>query len=79
MLVAVGVKPASELAPSAGVRVNERGAIVVDRRMATNVERVWAAGDCVHTHHVLVDEPVYLPLGTTAHKQGPIAGLNAIG
>jgi NADPH-dependent 2,4-dienoyl-CoA reductase/sulfur reductase-like enzyme len=59
--------------------VNERGAIVVDRRMATNVDRVWAAGDCVHTHHVLVDQPVYLPLGTTAHKQDRIAGFNAAG
>jgi NADPH-dependent 2,4-dienoyl-CoA reductase/sulfur reductase-like enzyme len=49
------------------------------REIATNVERVWAAGDCVHTHHVLVDEPLYLPLGTTAHKQGRTAGLNAAG
>jgi NADPH-dependent 2,4-dienoyl-CoA reductase/sulfur reductase-like enzyme len=47
--------------------------------MATNADRVWAAGDCVHTHHVLVDQPTYLPLGTTAHKQGRTAGLNAAG
>jgi NADPH-dependent 2,4-dienoyl-CoA reductase/sulfur reductase-like enzyme len=79
VLVAVGVRPASELARDAGVHVDDRGAIVVDRRMATNLERVWAAGDCAHTHHVLVDRPVYLPLGSTAHKQGRIAGLNAAG
>jgi NADPH-dependent 2,4-dienoyl-CoA reductase/sulfur reductase-like enzyme len=79
VLVAVGVRPETQLARSAGVHVNERGAVVVDRRMATNIERVWAAGDCVRTHHVLVDQPVYLPLGTTAHKQGRTAGLNAAG
>jgi NADPH-dependent 2,4-dienoyl-CoA reductase/sulfur reductase-like enzyme len=79
VLVAVGVRPETGLARDAGVLVNERSAIIVDRHMATNIEGVWAAGDCVHTHHVLVDEPLYLPLGTTAHKQGRTAGLNAAG
>lgn len=37
-----------------------------------------AAGDCVITHHRLVGE-TYLPLGTTAHKQGRVAGENALG
>jgi NADPH-dependent 2,4-dienoyl-CoA reductase/sulfur reductase-like enzyme len=36
-------------------------------------------GDCVHTHHRLLSEPSYLPLGTIAHKQGRIAGENALG
>ena len=79
VLVAVGVRPDSELARRAGVHVDDRGAITVDHGMATNVDRVWAAGDCVHTHHVLFDAPTYLPLGTTAHKQGRVAGLNAVG
>lgn len=39
---------------------------------------MWAAGDCVVTHHRLLGT-TYLPLGTTAHKQGRIAGENAIG
>jgi NADPH-dependent 2,4-dienoyl-CoA reductase/sulfur reductase-like enzyme len=79
VLVAVGVRPESTLAAAAGARVDARGAIVVDTRMATGVGGIWAAGDCVHTHHVLHPEPVYLPLGTTAHKQGRVAGINAAG
>jgi NADPH-dependent 2,4-dienoyl-CoA reductase/sulfur reductase-like enzyme len=47
--------------------------------MWTGVAGVWAAGDCVHTHHQLLDAPTYLPLGTTAHKQGRTAGENAVG
>ena len=46
--------------------------------MRTNLPDVFAAGDCVATHHRLLGE-TYLPLGTTAHKQGRIAGENAIG
>jgi NADPH-dependent 2,4-dienoyl-CoA reductase/sulfur reductase-like enzyme len=40
---------------------------------------VLAAGDCVETHHRLLNQPTYLPLGTTAHKQGRIAGETAVG
>jgi NADPH-dependent 2,4-dienoyl-CoA reductase/sulfur reductase-like enzyme len=40
---------------------------------------VFAAGDCVETWHRVLDEPAYLPLGTTAYKQGRVAGENAVG
>ena len=79
VLVVSGVAPNSELAAASGVVVNDHGTIVVDRQMRTNLPGVWAAGDCVHTHHALLAEPTYLPLGTTAHKQGRVAGENAAG
>jgi NADPH-dependent 2,4-dienoyl-CoA reductase/sulfur reductase-like enzyme len=47
--------------------------------METNVPDIYAAGDCVETWHRLLNAPTYLPLGTTAHKQGRIAGENAVG
>ena len=46
--------------------------------MRTNLPQVLAAGDCAITHHRLLGIS-YLPLGTTAHKQGRIAGENALG
>jgi NADPH-dependent 2,4-dienoyl-CoA reductase/sulfur reductase-like enzyme len=55
-----------------------RGAIEVDPAMRTGMPDVLAAGDCVITHHRLLGE-TYLPLGTTAHKQGRIAGETALG
>ena len=48
------------------------------RAMAPACPHVWAAGDCVVTHHRLLGR-TYLPLGTTAHKQGRVAGENALG
>ena len=78
VLVSVGVRPDSELAADAGAELGTRGAIVVDRQMRTNLPDVLAAGDCVITHHRLLGTS-YLPLGTTAHKQGRIAGENALG
>ena len=79
VLVVVGVEPDTTLAQTAGVTLGTRGAVVVDDHMRTGVPNVFAAGDCVHTHHRLLPEPTYLPLGTTAHKQGRVAGENAVG
>jgi NADPH-dependent 2,4-dienoyl-CoA reductase/sulfur reductase-like enzyme len=47
--------------------------------MRTNLPDVLAAGDCVEAWHRLLNQPAYLPLGTTAHKQGRVAGETAVG
>ena len=78
VLVVVGVRPDTALAAHAGAELGIGGAINVDRTMRTNLDGVFAAGDCVVTHHRLMGL-TYLPLGTTAHKQGRVAGENAIG
>ena len=78
VLVVVGVRPETSLAAEAGATLGIRGAIAVDRQMRTSLPDVFAAGDCVITHHRLLGE-TYLPLGTTAHKQGRVAGQNALG
>jgi NADPH-dependent 2,4-dienoyl-CoA reductase/sulfur reductase-like enzyme len=78
VLIVVGVRPDSDLLVRAGADVSARGAVVVDEAMATSLPHIWAAGDCVVTHHRQLGI-TYLPLGTTAHKQGRIAGENAVG
>ncbi len=78
VLVVVGVRPDTALAAEAGATLGVKGAIAVDTGMRTNLPDVFAAGDCVVTHHRLLGE-TYLPLGTTAHKQGRVAGENALG
>ena len=79
VLVGVGVQPVTDLAQSAGVKLGECNAIRVSRAMETDAPDIYAAGDCAETWHRLLERPTYLPLGTTAHKQGRIAGENAVG
>jgi NADPH-dependent 2,4-dienoyl-CoA reductase/sulfur reductase-like enzyme len=78
VLVVVGVRPETTLAAEAGATLGVRGAITVDEAMRTGLPDLFAAGDCVITHHRLLGQ-TYLPLGTTAHKQGRVAGENALG
>lgn len=78
VLVVVGVRPDTDLLAGAGAATGPRGAVLVGPDMSTGLPQVWAAGDCVATHHRLLGT-TYLPLGTTAHKQGRVAGENAVG
>ena len=79
VLVATGIRPETALAGKAGVLTGIHKAIRVSRTMETNVQDIYAAGDCVETWHRLLNKYSYLPLGTTAHKQGRVAGENAAG
>ena len=58
VLVVVGVRPDTELAADAGAELGVKGAIAVDDAMRTNLPDVFAAGDCVHTHHRLLGTDV---------------------
>jgi NADPH-dependent 2,4-dienoyl-CoA reductase/sulfur reductase-like enzyme len=78
VLVVVGVRPDTDLVVSAGAEIGPRGAVVVEETMRTRLPHVFAAGDCAVTHHRQLGV-TYLPLGTTAHKQGRVAGENAVG
>jgi NADPH-dependent 2,4-dienoyl-CoA reductase/sulfur reductase-like enzyme len=79
ILVAVGARPETKFALEAGVAPGLKGALKVNRRMETNVPNIYAAGDCVETWHRITQSNSYLPLGTTSHKQGQVAGENAVG
>lgn len=79
VLVGVGVRPNVELAHEAGVALGKTGAIAVDGSMLTNLPGVYAAGDCAEALHLVAGEPAYFPLGSTANKQGRIAGTNLAG
>jgi NADPH-dependent 2,4-dienoyl-CoA reductase/sulfur reductase-like enzyme len=79
VLVAVGVRPNVALAKAAGVALGASGAIAVDDHQRTNLAHVYAAGDCAEAQHLVLQKPVWVPLGTTANKQGKVAGANAVG
>ena len=78
-LLAVGVVPEVGLARSCGVALGPTGAISVSPKMETNVPDIYAAGDCAEARHIVTGRPSYIPLGTTANKQGRVAGENAVG
>lgn len=76
VIVSVGVKPNSDLAKDCDLELGFKGGIVVDEYLQTSDSSIWACGDCVQMYNTITKEPCYVPLGTTANKQGKIAGQN---
>lgn len=75
-----GLRPETALASDCGVALGPTtGAIAVDERQQTNLNGVYAAGDCAETRQIVSGAPVWIPLGAAANKQGRIAGENAAG
>jgi NADPH-dependent 2,4-dienoyl-CoA reductase/sulfur reductase-like enzyme/rhodanese-related sulfurtransferase len=74
VIMATGVRPNVSLAKKAGVEVGVTGAIKVSNKMETNIQDIYAAGDCIETFSVITGKPVYRPLGSTANKTGRISG-----
>jgi NADPH-dependent 2,4-dienoyl-CoA reductase/sulfur reductase-like enzyme len=78
-LLVIGARPNTRLAVDAGIETGAGGAIRVDDHLRTNIPDVYAAGDCAEATQIVTGKKVYIPLGTTANKQGRIAGENAAG
>lgn len=79
VLMSLGVRPQVNLAKKAGLRIGETGAIWVNERMETSAEGIYAAGDCAETIHLITGKSVWIPLGSTANKQGRVVGENVCG
>jgi NADPH-dependent 2,4-dienoyl-CoA reductase/sulfur reductase-like enzyme/rhodanese-related sulfurtransferase len=74
VIMSIGVKPNTELAKDAGIELGVNGSIKVNTKMMTNVEDIYACGDCTESYSVITRKPLYRPLGSTANKMGRIAG-----
>jgi len=79
VVLAVGVRPAVGLARDAGLEIGTTGAIKVDQHMRTSDPDIYAAGDCVECVDLVTGKPCYVPLGSTANKQGRVAANNICG
>ena len=78
-ILAIGVRPETTLARSAGLTLGATGGILVDRGMRTSDPNIWAVGDAVEVRDALLDVPALIPLAGPANRQGRIAAENILG
>lgn len=79
VIMSVGVRPETDLAQACGVKTNQRGSIMVDSNMKTNIPDIYAVGDAVEVEDFITKSPSFIPLAGPANKQGRIAADNIIG
>ncbi|TVM31039.1 FAD-dependent oxidoreductase [Oceanidesulfovibrio marinus] len=79
VILSVGVAPNDGLARDAGLDVHERGGIIVDDELRTSDPDIYAGGDCVVVKNLITGQPVFLPMGSMANRQGRIIADNLTG
>ena len=79
IIVSAGIRPNTEFINGTKLSLFRTGAIIVDEMSRTSIPGIFAAGDCATVKHLVTGKDVYMPLGSTANKQGRVAGLQAAG
>ncbi|MBI4534672.1 MAG: FAD-dependent oxidoreductase [Ignavibacteriae bacterium] len=79
VILSLGVVPRSDVAQAAGIRVGSSGGILTDQRQQTNVDNIYAAGDCCEVRNLVNNKSMFIPLATSASKAAWVAGENAAG
>ncbi len=79
VIMSVGVRPNVYLAKDAGLEIGVTGGIKVNEMMRTSDPDIFAAGDCVESIDLVTGRPCFIPLGSTANKQGRVAANNVCG
>lgn len=79
IIMSVGVRPETAIAKECGIELNQRGSIVVNNKMQTNIPNIYAVGDAVEVEDFITKKPAFIPLAGPANKQGRIAADNIAG
>jgi NADPH-dependent 2,4-dienoyl-CoA reductase/sulfur reductase-like enzyme/rhodanese-related sulfurtransferase len=73
VILAIGVRPETELAKMAGIEIGQLGGIRVDEQMHTSNPDIFAVGDAVEVKDFVTGEWSLIPLAGPANRQGRIA------
>lgn len=79
VIIAAGIRPNTEIAAEAGIELGVSNAIRVNNRMQTCTKDIYAAGDCTENFHLVSKNYAWIPLGSTANKEGRCAAINMAG
>lgn len=79
VFISIGVRPNVELAKNAGLDIGKTGAIAVNDHLQTNDPDIYALGDCVENTNLITGQKVFVPLASTANRQGRVVGDNITG
>ena len=79
VVLCAGVTPNVEIAKDAGIKLGTTGAIRVNEHMETSIKDIYACGDCAEKNLVIDNSKIWVPLGSTANKEGRTAAINACG
>ena len=79
VVLGTGVRPNTDFLKDSGIKMNKNGSIRVDNTMKTNKSGIYSVGDCTDNFNLITNKHVWVPLGSTANKEGRCAAINISG
>lgn len=79
VILSIGIRPNGELAKEAGLEVNQRGGVIVDKTLKTSDSSIYAIGDVIQVEDYVNKTETMVPLAGPANKQGRIVANNILG
>lgn len=79
VILSIGVSPDTKFLENSGIYLGEKGHIIVDEYLKTNVENIYALGDAVLVNNLITDTQSFIPLAGPANRQGRIVANNISG
>ena len=79
VILSIGVSPDTEFLQNSGINLGERGHILVNENLETNIDGVYALGDSILVKNYITNQNVGIPLAGPANRQGRIVAGNIVG
>ena len=79
LIMAIGVRPETQLAKDAGLQIGELGGIWVTPQMQTSDPSIFAVGDAIEDQDFVTGKQTLVPLAGPANRQGRMAADNMLG
>ena len=79
VILCIGIAPETDFIKDSGIKLGPKGHIIVNDKMQTNIENVYAVGDAVEVTDFVTGLKTAVPLAGPANRQGRIAADNISG
>ena len=79
VILSIGVSPDTKFLEGSGINLGERGHILVNENLETNIDGVYALGDSILVKNYITNQNVGIPLAGPANRQGRIVAGNIVG
>lgn len=79
VILSIGVSPDTKFLQDSGINLGERGHILVNENLETNIDGVYALGDSILVKNYITNQNVGIPLAGPANRQGRIVAGNIVG
>ena len=79
VILGTGVRPNTDFLEGTGIKLSINNSIKVDKTLKTSKQGIYAVGDCTDNYNLVTNRYTWVPMGSTANKEGRCAAINIAG